>query len=58
MRTGAKRKRSLGEWVGMICLDCGAKFDEMDQTRSEYWDGRCPRCGSEEINEDGEDSDS
>jgi PHP family Zn ribbon phosphoesterase len=33
----------------MICLDCGAKFTEQDQTRSEYRDGQCPSCGYEDI---------
>ena len=37
----------------MICLDCGAEFDEMDQTRSEARDGQCPECGSEDIQEEG-----
>ena len=35
----------------MICLDCGAEFDEMDQTRSDYRDGKCPCCGGEDIRE-------
>jgi predicted Zn-ribbon and HTH transcriptional regulator len=33
----------------MICLDCGAEFDEMDQTRSDYRDGKCPSCSGEDI---------
>jgi len=30
---------------------CGEVFDEMEQTRSEYRDGKCPRCGSDDIKE-------
>lgn len=43
----------------MICKDCRAKFDETDQTMSEYEDGQCPACGSEDIvdNEDAPDRD-
>jgi predicted nucleic acid-binding Zn-ribbon protein len=31
------------------CLACGAEFSEMDQTRSDYRDGKCPSCGYEDI---------
>ena len=36
----------------MICLDCGAEFSELDQTRSDYRDGKCPYCASERIKEE------
>lgn len=36
----------------MICKSCGAKFDEIDQTRSEYKAGQCPICHSEDIKEE------
>jgi len=35
----------------MICLDCKAEFTELDQTRSDYRDGKCPYCASERIKE-------
>jgi len=28
---------------------CGEVFDEMEQTRSAHRDGKCPRCGSDDI---------
>jgi predicted nucleic acid-binding Zn-ribbon protein len=31
------------------CLACGTIFDETDQTRSDYRDGKCPLCGYEDI---------
>jgi len=40
----------------MICLDCGAKFSELDQTRSDYRDGKCPYCGGEDMKEDNDGS--
>lgn len=39
----------------MICEDCGAEFTEMEQTRSDYRDGKCPYCGSERIRETSDD---
>ena len=33
----------------MTCCDCGAEFTEMEQTCSDYRDGRCPYCGGEDI---------
>lgn len=34
------------------CLDCGARFSEMEQTRSKYRDGQCPECHGEDIKEE------
>ena len=34
------------------CQDCESRFSEMEQTRSEYRDGQCPSCGSEDIKEE------
>lgn len=31
------------------CIACGAKFTEMEQTRSEYRNGQCPVCGYDDI---------
>jgi len=28
---------------------CGEVFDEMDQTRSDHRDGKCPRCSNDDI---------
>lgn len=36
----------------MICKDCDCKFDETDQTNSEYKAGQCPACGGEDIVEE------
>ena len=35
----------------MVCLDCGAEFDEMEQTNQEYRNGQCPGCKGENIEE-------
>lgn len=35
----------------MKCEDCGAVFDELDQSKSEYKAGQCPECHSERISE-------
>ncbi len=31
------------------CLDCGAGFNEMDQTNHEHKNGICPCCGNYDI---------
>jgi predicted nucleic acid-binding Zn-ribbon protein len=31
------------------CLACGTIFDESEQTRSDYRDGKCPSCGYDDI---------
>jgi len=31
------------------CLDCGAHFDESQQTDYEYKNGICPICGGDDI---------
>jgi len=33
------------------CLDCGAEFNEQDQTAHQYDNGICPCCGGEDIRE-------
>lgn len=37
--------------TGLQCRNCGLKFHETDQTRSEYEAGQCPACHSERIKE-------
>lgn len=45
--------RQRGIKGGMMIYECacGTKFTELDQTKWEYENGRCPSCWSEDIKE-------